>query len=490
MAKVHDESLAVSDEADDEVPTVPGVVDEAQDGSSKEPRMKAWQDADSKHLNRANTNSPMLSEGMRKKSGMFEFANPEVIKEKVRMAKMKPNPYDVRDLYYKTGCIQWIAKHNYFENITLAIIVLNALWIWIDTDYNDGDTLLDAPPGFVVMDCLFFAYFFLELFIRFLAFERKIKCFCDPWFVFDTFLVLLYFFDPFVLTIMAAAAGGNGLAMPTDILRLFRLARLSRLVRMLRSLPELMILIKGMVTAAATVGYTMVLLLVITYVFAIALKQLSIGTTGDEENDPIYDMYFSSVPLAVYSLIIYATFLDNLADFCNAILAQSGVCLFVVAIYIILASLTVMNMLIGVLCEVVSAVAEEERESTITDKVYEKFSDICKRLDTNSNERLSWPEFQKIMDMPEALNALESVNVDPIGMIDFAEDKFFEDEEPKELTFQQFMEMVLDFRGGQEATLKDLMLLSKKVNKQFGDLKMRVEVVTGKLNKLVDEEEV
>merc|ERR1711865_11972 len=108
----------------------------------------------------------------------------------------------------------------------------------------------------------------IELFIRFMAFKRKVCALRDPWFAFDTALVALYAFDPFAIGIMTAVQGGSGMDLPTSILRLFRLARLSRLTRMLRSLPELMIMIKGIVSATASVGYPMGLLLLVTYVFA------------------------------------------------------------------------------------------------------------------------------------------------------------------------------------------------------------------------------
>merc|ERR1719359_1233722 len=82
---------------------------------------------------------------------------------------------------------------------------------------------------------------------------------------------------------MVLVKGGGGLNLPTSVLRLFRLARLSRLVRMLRSLPELMVMIKGMITATATVGYTLSLLILITYVFAIAFRNLVPAAKSDEE---------------------------------------------------------------------------------------------------------------------------------------------------------------------------------------------------------------
>ncbi|CAK0839837.1 unnamed protein product [Prorocentrum cordatum] len=259
---------------------------------------------------------------------------------------------------------------------------------------------------------------------------------------------------------------------------------------MLRFLPELMIMIKGMVTAASTVSYTLGLLLVITYVFAIMLTQLTMPKYDDDDLHVsyIHVTYFEGVAKSMYSLIIYATFLDNLADFCGAIKEESSLCLAVVTVFVGLANLTVMNMLIGVLCEVISAVAQEEKEQLITDKVHEKFRDIVKQIDQDNDNMLSWNEFIKIMDVPEAVAQLDSVGVDPEGMIDFAQDWFQEDGQPKAITFKEFMDIVLDLRGTQIATLKDLMTMQKHVNGKFSALKGRLETIDRVLEDCLDED--
>merc|ERR1719214_304471 len=119
--------------------------------------------------------------------------------------------------------------------------------------------------------------------------------------------------ETWVLLIIMAALGGESPIGGTSILRLFRLLRLSRLMRMLRSLPELMILVKGMATAMKSVVYVMCLQVIITYVFAIAFTQLAVGTPS------IGEKFFSNVALSMYSLLIYATLLDNMADFNDAL---------------------------------------------------------------------------------------------------------------------------------------------------------------------------
>merc|ERR1719265_1392655 len=133
--------------------------------------------------------------------------------------------------------------------------------------------------------------------------------------------------------------------------------------------------------------------------------------------------------------------MDSFSTFMFAMKEQSMACFILTWIYIALASLTVMNMLIGVLCEVISAVAQEEGESMMVDKVNEKFASIVEELDTDGSGKISWEEFQQIIDFPVALNALESVNVDPEIMVDMAEDFFFDDGVAVDVSFDEFMEM-------------------------------------------------
>jgi len=311
-------------------------------------------------------------------------------------------------------------------------------------------------------------------------------------------LVILYGFDPFTIALIVKVKGGGGLGLPTAILRLFRLARLTRLVRMLRSFPELMVMIKGMITATASVVYTLGLLMMITYVFAIALRNLA--PSGSErtpawcdEHHPdgmgggcIEVKYFSSVPEAMHNLIIFGTFADELADFMWAVKSQSSICMIVTWIYISLAGLTVMNMLVGVLCEVISAVATEEQESVMVDQVFEKFGAIMEDMDGNRDGKISWDEFKSILEIPAALEALESVNVEAESMVDLAEDLFWEDGEPFSVSFDDFIGMVLDLRGGQEATVQNVMGLGKRFSQKFIHMTGKVDGLEHKVDTAAD----
>eukprot|EP00746_Dinoflagellata_sp_MGD_P006057 gnl/MRDRNA2_/MRDRNA2_111788_c0_seq1.p1 gnl/MRDRNA2_/MRDRNA2_111788_c0~~gnl/MRDRNA2_/MRDRNA2_111788_c0_seq1.p1 ORF type:complete len:275 (+),score=46.35 gnl/MRDRNA2_/MRDRNA2_111788_c0_seq1:50-826(+) len=209
----------------------------------------------------------------------------------------------------------------------------------------------------------------------------------------------------------------------------------------------------------------MALLVLITYVFAILFTQLAVETElGDE--------LFANIAHSMYSLLIYATLLDDLIDFTNALRYAPGalwVLLMFAFIYIALAALTVMNMLIGVLCEVVSEVAEGEREEIRTETLTTKMDEIVQRLDTDSNGFISYKEFAQIMSIPDALTALEEVGVNPVGVVDFAELFFLEDGKAVELTFEHFMEVILDLRETNSCTVKDILGVWRKIRSTLNE---------------------
>jgi hypothetical protein len=341
---------------------------------------------------------------------------------------------------------------------------------------------MEADLIFIVGENFFAVYFSFEWLTRFMAFKRKCDGRKDGWFVFDSILVFMMVFETWVVLML-----GDLLAqMPSGgILRLFRLLRLSRLMRMLRSLPELMILIKGMMSAMRSVLYVMALLILITYVFAIACTQLSAGYEFGEA-------YFQTVGLSMYSLIIYGTFLDALSDFCDAIKAESPMVLCIIMIFVCLSALTVMNMLIGVLCEVISQVAATEKEDLLTTSVRETFEQVVEALDANGDKRISMQEFQNMMDNREVLSALEQVGVDPVGMADFAETFFFdENKQPIEISFERFMELIYDLRESKFSTVKDLLsfkgewnIAMKAGQKQVLDLTRDVTELRGKTDNI------
>merc|ERR1719428_321535 len=81
-------------------------------------------------------------------------------------------------------------------------------------------------------------------------------------------------------------------------------------------------------------------------------------------------------------------------------------------IFILLSSMTVMNMLIGVLCEVISAVGEAEKENAAIELMKKSVLIMLKRLDADGSGEISKDELDMVLVDPEAQEVLQELQVD------------------------------------------------------------------------------
>merc|ERR1719443_1215375 len=84
----------------------------------------------------------------------------------------------------------------------------------------------------------------------------------------------------------------------------------------------------------------------------------------------------------------------------------------VFTIFMLLSALTLMNMLIGVLCEVVSAVGAAEKEEAAINLVKRSVLVLLKRLDADGSGEISREELRQVLVDPEACEVLGELEVD------------------------------------------------------------------------------
>ncbi|CAK9042278.1 unnamed protein product [Durusdinium trenchii] len=377
--------------------------------------------------------------------------------------------YNVEDLYWKTGVMQKIARSSLFQNATLAMILGYALWLSYDTDANQASTLLAAEMQFQVMEHVFCAYFLVELTIRFFAFREKCQALCDGWFVFDLLLVLLGVAEAWVMTIVLLLSDSQGTFFSNSsslrLIRLLRLSRVARIARLLRAAPELMIMVKGMIAAARSMLTTGVLVVAVLYVFGIAMRQATEGSQGGR-------LYFNTVWTSMLSLLLYATLLDSPSVVMGS-LNWFGGALFLVVIA--LSAWLLLNMLIGVMCEVVSGVSQTERQAIAEAFVREKVQQIIQ--DRHGVRQIPSISRRVLIDMLHDRNAttlLNEAGVDVVGLVDVADYIFQSDhseEVEKELTFEEFLNVIMSLRGSNAVTLKDIMDLRRTLHRNQTELR-------------------
>jgi len=394
------------------------------------------------------------SQGQAQSKKRQVFADADAMKEKLRSTLCKKE-YNVHDYYHPTGLWQLLAKSPWFDTVTLMMIAFNALWMSYDTDVNKAVLLIDAEPQFWVVEHSFCLFFTLEWLTRFMSFKDKKNCIRDSWFIFDSMLTFLMVLENWVLSIIVLVLpsyGARGLgSVNIRILRISRLSRLARMAKLLRALPELMVLLKGLSVAFRTVVFTLCLLGFIIYVFALAFVQLARETplsTGD----------FKDVPTAMLCLLVRGTLPDMEGIIMDTLEVHVGFTALVL-LFILIASVTVLNMLVGVLVDVVSVVSAVEKEALEVTYAKEQVLSMMENdLDEDNDKMISKSEFAKLLQKEQAAKALQNVGVDVVGLVDFT-DFIFPDE--KDITFPDFMEVVLSLRGKNVATVKDVVDLRK-----------------------------
>jgi len=382
------------------------------------------------------------------------FADERFMKQKAR-AVMMQRRHNVHDYYHTEGCMQKIAKHRLFENFSILVIALNSIWIGIDADLNNAASLFESELHFSLIENAFMIYFVLEILVRFLSFQHKRDCLRYAWFVFDSVLVFVTLLEGYALGFIVQQMNSVNL----DIIRTARLAklvRLARLARLLRSVPELVIVVKAIGAAARSIAVIGSFVLIVVYIFAVALKQLLRDYDSGAGNPK-----FNTVWTSMNSLLLNSILSDNVQIFLP--LTEDHPALYpVIMTFVLVTGVMLMYMLIGVMVNVISMVAATEREGMAVQFLASTLRAVGKELmpDKIFDGPQPWSkeEFKELVVQPEVVRLLWDVEVDVYALIDVIDNTCEEilEREGRRVTFSDIVNTMLNMRGHNVATVKDV----------------------------------
>lgn len=81
-------------------------------------------------------------------------------------------------------------------------------------------------------------------------------------------------------------------------------------------------------------------------------------------------------------------------------------------LFMLLSAFTIMNMLIGILCDVVTTVAKNEKDDVAVKMLKKSFLVELKKFDDNGDGVIGKAELEELMESLEALSVLRSLEVD------------------------------------------------------------------------------
>jgi voltage-gated sodium channel len=268
---------------------------------------------------------------------------------------------------------QRITHHRTFKVFILLLIFLSAILTGIETYLDSAGRhrmILLFLDNFIVY-C-----FAVEIFLKILAMGNKpFGFFSDPWNVFDFIIVAICLIP----------------AIDTHFIAVIRIVRVLRILRMVNFFPKLRLLIGALLKSIPSMGYVIMLLALLFYVYAI------IGVFVFGGNDP---MHFGNLHHALITLFKVLT-LEGWTEIMNTHLygnysnGQEEITslwpFLYFASFILLGAMIIMNLFIGVIMnsmeESQNEIEQELQEIKFKGKNSEElYLHIISRLDELRNE--------------------------------------------------------------------------------------------------------
>ena len=225
-----------------------------------------------------------------------------------------------------------LKNNRFFELFVIGIIIFSALLIGAHT-YN-------IPPIYLkivtILDVGVTIFFFVEITIRFLAEENKKDFFKSGWNIFDTLVVTVSLIP----------------IDDSEMVLLARLVRIFRVLRMVSVIPELRILLNSLLKALPQLGYVVMLMFIIFYIYA------AIGSTIFSKINP---ELWGDISISLLTLFRVMTFEDWTDVMYETMAVYSFSWLYYLS-FIFLTTFAFLNMVIGI---VVNVMEEENRKAYV-----------------------------------------------------------------------------------------------------------------------------
>lgn len=259
-----------------------------------------------------------------------------------------------------------VHSNKAFEFFVISVIIASALMIGVKT--------YDLPAAnrnlLIWLDTLITVIFLAEISIRFIAEPNKRQFFRKAWNVFDTLVVLVSLIP----------------IDNSDLVLVARLVRVFRVLRMISIIPELRMLLASLLKALPQLGYVILLMFIIFYIYA------AVGATLFDSINPTL---WGDIAISMLTLFRVMTF-EDWTDVMYETMAVYPLSWIFYLSFIFFTAFAFLNMVIGIVVNVMNdehekvlqAQREKLHEPTIKD-VHEKLERLEKLMQQDLAKRQS-----------------------------------------------------------------------------------------------------
>eukprot|EP00419_Tripos_fusus_P030609 CAMPEP_0172784152 /NCGR_PEP_ID=MMETSP1074-20121228/204798_1 /TAXON_ID=2916 /ORGANISM="Ceratium fusus, Strain PA161109" /LENGTH=686 /DNA_ID=CAMNT_0013621153 /DNA_START=46 /DNA_END=2106 /DNA_ORIENTATION=+ len=182
-----------------------------------------------------------------------------------------------------------------------VVILANSIFLGLSMDAKSA-----TNGGFLVAEIIFTIIFCVEIILKVRIHGFHEQYYGKEWLsnIFDATIICADAVHVFLIVVFA---GNYSATFNASIFRVVRLVRLARILRILRSkvFKDLLSMIHGMLDGLWTLLWAVVFFIIFIYVVALIFRDtLGHGQDNVEDNEDakLVQLYFSSVPMAMYTL--------------------------------------------------------------------------------------------------------------------------------------------------------------------------------------------
>ena len=243
-----------------------------------------------------------------------------------------------------------VRSNKAFEFFVVSVIIASALLVGVKT-YELSPTSRTLLGW---LDILITVIFLAEITVRFVAEPHKRSFFRNGWNLFDTLVVLISLI-PIDNSDMALVA---------------RLVRVFRVLRMVSIVPELRMLLASLLKALPQLGYVILLMFIIFYIYA------AVGATLFESINPTL---WGDIAISMLTLFRVMTF-EDWTDVMYETMAVYPLSWVFYLSFIFFTAFAFLNMVIGIVVNVMNAENEKLLQAEMEERHEPTLKDVHEKL--------------------------------------------------------------------------------------------------------------
>lgn len=410
-----------------------------------------------KKLSRLTTRLPTIANPSKESSVVVEFSRQtqayDPLVEVGGSARNSCQP----DLLAWRDYAKLLLCHPAFEPCIAFVVILNAASLGYATDFwalHRGHPENDVT---IALERLFCCIFTVEWLFRVYAFGMDYLRGEDLlWNLLDTFLVWVQIAEQILAFVAETAAGAeskNGIVRLMGYLRIFRI---TRLLRTLRFSDDLRRLVSSISRSFPTLCWSIVLLSIMMYSFAIIIMQAILGAESTVDDKTVQYWYadVTRTFLTLFESIVGGVSWDEVIW--PLILDVDPVLGVWYCWYVAFSYLAIMNLMTGVFVDEAMRVVREDKDGVLAKRIAELFM-----KGTESQSSVTWEAFHAKLETKPMQDFFKQINVDK----DDARSLFdlLDADGNGGIDSREFVEGCLRLRGPARAL--ELEMLTKKVSK-------------------------